>query len=532
MTRWSGSRRAFLGASGTALGAAALPGWVGAVARAAEDGLPGDGSAPQLLQGIQIGDVRPGRAVLWSRSDRPARLRVEYALSPSFAGAVRIAGPHALSDTDYTARVDLAGLPPDRRIFVRVSFEDLSNAHRRSEVASGEFRTPPEGKRDLRFVWGGDTAGQGWGINPDLGGMRIYETMRQAAPDFFVHSGDNIYADGPIAETATAENGQLWRNRVTPEVSKVAESLGEFRGRYRYNLLDENLRRFNAEVPQIWQWDDHEVLNNWSPAKDLSGDARYTEKNVPLLAARGLRAFLEYAPLRDFDLRERERVYRRIPYGERLEVFVLDMRSYRGGNSANRQSEPGPDTACLGSEQLEWLKRGLADSRATWKVIAADMPLGLQVTDGTDAEGQTRYEALANGDGPVLGREFELADLLAFLKRERVRNTLWITADVHYCAAHFYDPRHALFRDFDPFWEFVAGPLNAGTFGPNALDDSFGPQVVFQRAPEPGQSNLSPLAKLQFFGQVDIEGRSGALTVALRNLDGDTLFSRTLRPAR
>jgi len=31
--------------------------------------------------------------------------------------------------------------------------------------------------------------------------------------------------------------------------------------------------------------------------------------------------------------------------------------------------------------------------------------------------------------------------------------------------AHFYDPAKAQFTDFDAFWEFVSGPLNAGTFG-------------------------------------------------------------------
>src|SRR5262249_32764725 len=125
--------------------------------------------------------------------------------------------------------------------------------------------------------------GQGWGINTTFGGMKIYEAMRQRNPLFFVHSGDNIYADGPIAQSVVAENGQIWTNIVTPEVAKVAETLDEFRGRYRYNLMDENVRRFNAEVAQIWQWDDHEVMNNWSDSKDLTGDARYTEKNVPLL---------------------------------------------------------------------------------------------------------------------------------------------------------------------------------------------------------------------------------------------------------
>ena len=73
---------------------------------------------------------------------------------------------------------------------------------------------------------------------------------------------------------------------------------------------------------------------------------------------------------------------------------------------------------------------------------------------------------------------------------------VWLTADVHYCAAHYYNPAKAAFRDFDPFWEFVAGPLNAGTFGPNVLDGTFGPQVVFSKAPPAGQSNLLALQRV------------------------------------
>lgn len=521
------SRRQFLKTSGLLLGAAALP----AVARpllAAPAAITLDHARPQLAQGLQIGDVRADRALIWSRADRPARLWVDVAFEPEFRRVTTVRGPHALEDADYTARVDLAGLPPGRDVFVRVRFQDLSNERVLSEPQLGYFRTAPAGIDDLRFVWSGDTAGQGWGINPDFGGMKIYEAMRQTRPHFFLHSGDTIYADGPIQEYQNAENGQVWRNLVTPEVSKVAETLDEFRGRYRYNLLDDNVRRFNAEVPQIWQWDDHEVVNNWSPSKDLSGDARYTEKNVPLLVARGTRAFLDYAPMRTHGVQESERVYRHVPYGPLLDVFVLDMRSYRGPNTFNRQTEPGPDTAFLGAEQLAWLKRKLDASRAVWKVIASDMPLGLRVGDGVDAEGRPRWENGANGDGPVLGREFEIADVLRHIKRARIDNVVWLTADVHYCAAHHYAPERAQFRDFEPFWEFVAGPLNAGSFGPGVLDDTFGPRVDFQKFP--ASQNLSPFAGMQFFGQVDIEGRSGVLTVSLKDLDGTTLYRRDLNP--
>jgi alkaline phosphatase D len=235
--------------------------------------------------------------------------------------------------------------------------------------------------------------------------------------------------------------------------------------------------------------------------------------------------------MRPFDIRESNRVYRKFAYGPLLDVFVLDMRSYRGPNGANLEPAPGADTAFLGRVQLDWLKAELAKSRAIWKVIAADMPIGLQVGDGSTPAGQPRWEAIANADpGAPLGRELEIAELLTYIKRRRIRNTVWLTADVHYCAAHHYDPTHAAYGDFDPFWEFVAGPLNAGTFGPNLLDATFGPKVVFVKAPPTGQANLSPYSGYQFFGEVNIDAASARLTVDLRDIAGSSVFSKTLTP--
>ncbi len=519
------SRRSFIKttlASGAAL---ALPAYAQAPATITSDRM-----RPQMPSGIQIGDVVSGRAIVWSRSDRPARLLVERSLHADFRDAVRIRGPLALDTSDYTARVDLTDLPSDREIFVRVSFEDLSTGSAMSAPVTGRFLSVPTARRNVSFAWSGDTAGQGWGINKEWGGMKCYEAVRQSRPDFFIHCGDTIYADGPIAAEVKQADGTLWKNLVTEEVSKVAETQKEFRGRYAYNLMDENVRRMSAEIPQIWQWDDHEVCNNWSGSKDLSGDKRYTEKNVPLLVGRATRAFLEYAPMRPHGADESERVYRKIAYGPLLDVFVLDMRSYRGPNSDNRQTQAGPDTAFMGAQQLAWLKAGLKASKATWKVISADMPIGLVVGDGKDAQGRDKFEAVANGDGPVLGREFEIADLLRTIKHQKIRNTVWITADVHYCAAHFYDPAKAQFSDFEPFWEFVSGPLHAGGFGPNALDKTFGPQLVYQKAP--GKNNASPSEGGQYYGLVNIDAKTSAMKVELKDLTGATLYEKTLAPKR
>jgi alkaline phosphatase D len=294
----------------------------------------------------------------------------------------------------------LENLPASQDIFYRVKFRDLSHTSVESEPVVGRFRTAPADKRDVSFVWGGDVAGQGWGINPDDGGMFTFAAMKKHRPDFFLHSGDSIYADSPIVSEVKLTDGKIWKNLTIPEKAKVAETLDEFRAAHKYNFLDENVRAFNAEVPIFVQWDDHEVTNNWSASKDLP--AAYKERNIFLLAARAARAFHEMYPIRE-SIVEPGRVYRALSYGPHLDVFVLDERSYRGPNGPNLQEAYGPEAYFLGPDQIAWLKRALLNSRATWKVIASDMPLSLIVYD--DFINKKGSEAFAQGDGPPRGRE-------------------------------------------------------------------------------------------------------------------------------
>ena len=481
---------------------------------------------PAILDGVASGDVgSDGLGVVWARTDRPSRMVVEWSTTDSFRDARRVVGPIATPETGFAAKAVLTDLPPGRQIVYRVRFADLGNPKATSFPSSGRFRTPKlEPGGDVRFTWGGDVAGQGYGIDPTRGGMRIFEAIRATQPDFFLHSGDHIYADNPILPEIKLQDGTTWKNLVTEGTSKVAETLAEFRDRYRYNRLDEAVRRFHAEVPVLAQWDDHETLNNWYPGEILD-DPRYSVKSVDLLAARARRAFFENTATR-IGTDDPDRVYRQVRQGPGLELFLLDERTYRGPNSANRQAEDSPATAFLGPDQLRWLLDGLKRSTATWKVVAGDMPLGLVVADPPSG-----FEALANGDpGAPSGRERELARLLGGLKRSGVKNVVWLTADVHYAAAHHYDPSRAQFTDFDPFWEFVAGPLHAGTFGPGTLDPTFGPEVRFNSLPPGMKPNQPPSAGLQFFGQVAIRGKTQVMTVSLHDRDGKSLYSVDLPP--
>ncbi|MGW3914433.1 alkaline phosphatase D family protein [Streptomyces sp. NPDC005070] len=518
-------RRSVLRGSLAASAALALPTTLGSAPAFALSGRPKAG------WGVQTGDVTTDSGLVWVRSDRPARMVVETSATASFRESRRWHGPLLGADTDFTGTTRLHGLPSGEQIHYRVLLADPDDPRRTGEPVSGTFRTAPHGRRrgGVRFLWSGDLAGQGWGINPDIGGYRIFDAMARLDPDFFLCSGDNIYADGPVAATAALPDGGTWRNITTEEKSKVAESLAEFRGNFRYNLLDENLSRFNAQVPSVIQWDDHEVRNNWYPGEVVATtDTRYTEKSVDVLAARARRAFSEYFPVSTLRPGDRDgRVHRVMRHGPLLDVFVLDMRTYRNANSPDDQTTD--PQGILGAAQLEWLKRELSRSRAVWKVIAADMPLGLVVPDTT--EGRPNIEAVAQGDpGVPLGRELQLAELLRFIKHRRITGTVWLTADVHHTSAQHYQPSRAAFTDFEPFWEFVSGPLNAGAFPASALDNTFGPERVFVKAPV--ASNVSPAGGYQFFGEVDIDGDSGELTVRLRKQDGTVLFTQVLQPGR
>ena len=518
------SRRQWLTATASATAMTALGGIAKPFVSRAND-------RPLVTHGVQAGDVEMNSGVVWARTDRPASMQLEIATSDSFRDVRPGAFVDALPESDLTAKALIDDLPAGQDIFYRIRFQDHSSPTILSGPAVGRFRTAPAERRSVSFVWGGDVCGQGWGIDEARGGMRTFATMQRNRPDFFIHSGDTIYADGPLEAEVKLADGSVWKNRLVEAKSKPAETLAEYRG----NLTDSNVLAMNAEIPVFAQWDDHEVSNNWWPGEPIGRGEhqrrKYVEKNMLAMAARATRAFHEYMPIRP-TIAEPGRVYRKLAYGPLLDVIMLDTRSYRGPNAENMEETYGPSAYFFGPQQVAWFKRTLKASQAEWKVIACDMPLALPRTyDGDRGWGQESMSQ-AN-DGPPRGRELELADILSFIRRERISNTIWITADVHYAAAHHFDPNKAAFQDFEPFWEFVAGPLHAGTGRVGPLDGTFGPQAVFTKGVPPGSRvNHGPSDGLQFFGHVAIDGATGVMTVTLKDMEDNALWSTKLDPRK
>lgn len=472
-----------------------------------------------------VSEVTTEGAILWSRVDRPSQMIVKWSLDPDFKVSETLPPTQALPQYDLTARVLINHLPAGRRIFYLIYFESLLDERARSHPLFGEFSTPPsDAYSKVKIAWSGDSFGQGYGINPQFGGVKIFDRIRESGADLFIHCGDRIYADQPLKPMKSGGKGRRWYNLITPELTKVAETVDEFRGYYRYGLLDRPTRMLSQSMSQLFLWDDHEVKNDWWPGRMLT-DRRYKERSCDVLAQRSRRAFFEYTPLPPQWMKH-QRIYRRVSYGPNVEVFALDSRSARGPNDRENHYLEHYErrSQYLGPEQLEWLKRGLKRSNARWKVIACPQPIGIVIgSRGLD------FDGIASSELEPRGRELELFELLKFIKDEQLTEVVWISADVHYAAAHHFHPSRAISQDFLPFWEFIAGPLNAATLRPHRLDKTFGAERVFLSMPEsrsgPGRS---PLDGEQFYGLLEVSPEGNHLEVSLHNLEGERIFQRTL----
>ena len=204
MNRLSMTRRAFVTSASAA-------GFVGASGLA----LPYYSRAntrPSFSHGVQSGDVDTSSGMIWTRVDRPSRVMFEVSTTESFSNAMKLPLLDAVPESDFAVKRLLTDLASDQDIFYRMTAVDLSDINGVSEPIVGRFKTAPASKRNVRFTWSGDTVGQGWGI--DDKGIYTYATMAKHTPDFFLHSGDTIYADGPLKAEVELKDGAKWINKA------------------------------------------------------------------------------------------------------------------------------------------------------------------------------------------------------------------------------------------------------------------------------------------------------------------------------
>jgi alkaline phosphatase D len=454
-------------------------------------GAAGTGSGgPEPLgvtHGVASGDVTAQSAVIWARASAPAVMHVQYDtdagfLSPREAGPVPVA-----EDTDFTGQVRLDELEPATRYHYRIWF---SGSDGPSEAAPGTFTTAPapDAARAVSFVVGGDLGGQRYCRRAGVG-YAIFSAMAGLAPDFFVANGDMIYADGDCP--AAGPDG--WSNIpgdflsvADPSVdwTNVAALREIYRRHWRYNRADPHLQAFLRQVPMYAQWDDHEVINDFGASWDHWNVLAAQRLGFQNLVAVGRETLFHYSPIAR-DPGDPARIYRAVRWGQDLELFIVDARSYRSRNDL--ADTPQNAKTLLGPGQLAWLEQGLAASTATWKVVSIDVPLSIPTGGNAAVFGR---DAWANGTAPDFsaqtGFERELLGLARVLDARNVKNLVFVVTDVHFAATI----RYAVDADADGdqlvFHELVTGPLNA-VRGPAPtqamLDPTLGPTLLFGDGP-------------------------------------------------
>jgi alkaline phosphatase D len=427
-------------------------------------------SSPELL--VTVGDVGPRSALLWLRATGTAPARLTLAAAGGRSSRELEATPDPAAD--FTARVKVDGLEPATPYRYRVRWQ--------AEIVEGDFVTAPAPgvTAPVTLLWSGDLGGGGR-CRPPGAGYPIFRAMAARRADLFVFVGDTVYADQRCPAPPSPEGADF-----------EARDLAGFRARHRHQREDPGLARLLLGTSVTATWDDHEVRG------DFAGPTE------PLMPA-GRQAFLEYWPV-DPPPDEPTRLYRQLRWGRLLELFVLDTRQYRSPNAA----PDGPGKTMLGPAQRAWLLDRVTRSGATWKLVVSSVPLsvgtGRRVRDGW---ANTLNPLVAEGDHT--GFEHELLEIVHALAAGRLRNVVWLTADVHFPAVVRLAPLPGLVMH-----ELIAGPLHARHGFPRWFDRTLNPTPLFA---EGGYDN---------FGEIRAD-RTG-LTVRIIDADGRERFATTLPP--
>jgi len=439
-------------------------------------------------------------------------------------------GPAALDATAFTARVDLKGLPDDQHVFVRVDVREPRLEPGLSEPVIGHSaRAARKRASQTCASCSRRHRRQGWVSTSRPGHEALRHDARAGARLLHPQRRQHLRRrrHGPVGDPA---DGTIWTNAFLDEVPaklKVAETLNEYRANYLYNLHDANVSPSTPTCADLAVGRPRDA-QQLVAGKDLSADARYTEKRILTAGGAAKRAFLEYSPQRWHGQDESERVYRLVPYGRELDLLMLDMRSYRAANSFNRQEQPGADTCTWGAPRSTGSRRTSSD-RARPGRSSAPTCRWVWWWRRQRRAGAPQFENSANGDGPVLGREFEIAeDSFVHQAREDPQRRL-------------ADRRRALLRG--PLLRPEQGAVHRlrsllgvrrrsgarRNLRSQSLDNTFGAEVSSRRR-RPPASRTWRRRGYQFFGQIDIDARSHDLVLQLKDTTGSSLSRSASTP--
>lgn len=355
-------RRRFLataaGATAALLVADRIPGaW--AVPRAATD--------DPFTLGVASGDPTPTGVVLWTRlaprpldpdggmPARPVPVDWEVSTGPRMIDVVARGRVVAAPATGHAVHVEVDGLAPGRHYWYR--FRAGGHLSRLGRTKTCAHPGTPLERLALAFV-----CCQSW----ESGYYTAYRHLAEEDLDVVLHLGDYIYEYGSRP------------GAVRGHVGAEPTDLAGYRVRHALYKTAPDLQAAHARHPFVTAWDDHEVENDHVGRHPVDGgdpDAFLRRR------AAAYRAYWEHLPLRRPPRGAGVPLYRRLRFGDLVDVNLLDTRQYRddqpcdadgrgGGQVVTCPERVDPRRTILGDRQRRWLLRGLDRSAARWNVLA------------------------------------------------------------------------------------------------------------------------------------------------------------------
>ncbi|WP_329262765.1 alkaline phosphatase D family protein [Streptomyces pseudovenezuelae] len=388
--------------------------------------------APAFLHGVASGDPLPDGILLWTRVTPTAEAVPGSGLGPdievgwvvardrAFTTVVAKGSVTATAASDHTVKADVRGLAPATDYWFRFSAGGTDSPAARTRTAPAADAAVA----NLRF---GVVSCANW----EAGYFSAYRHLAARGDlDAWLHLGDYVY------EYGTGEYGT--RDTVVRQHAPTHEilTLADYRTRHGKYKTDPDLQALHTVAPVVAIWDDHEFANDaWS-----GGAENHTEGTEGAWTARqaaAKQAYFEWMPVRTAIAGT---TYRRLRFGKLVDLSLLDLRSFRSQQVAvGNGSVDDPDRTITGRAQLDWLKAGLKSSDATWRLVgnsvmispfaigslSADLLRPLAELLGLPKEG------LALNPDQWDGYTDDRRELLAHLRSNAIRNTVFLTGDIH-----------------------------------------------------------------------------------------------------
>ncbi|MCY0926449.1 alkaline phosphatase D family protein [Streptomyces sp. H27-H1] len=414
------------------LAAAATAALVPIAALGAEAARAATGDAPSFLHGVASGDPLPDGVLLWTRVTPDAGAVPGSGAGPAVTVGWEIAEDKAFSRVvasgavttsaahDHTVKADVRGLRPQTPYWYRFTAGATVSP-------AGRTRTAPAAGTSPAGVRFGVVSCANW----ESGYFSAYRHLAARADlDAVLHLGDYIYEykTGGYPEAKYVVRPHEPRHEIL--------TLADYRTRHGTYKTDPDLQALHQAHPVIAIWDDHEIANDtWSGGAENHDPA--TEGGFAARAAAARQAYFEWMPVR---ASTEGTVYRRLSFGTLADLHLLDLRTFRSQQAGiGSGAVDDPERTLTGRAQLDWLKAGLAASQATWKLVGTSVmisPVAFGSLPAHLLEPLTELLGLPAGGLAVNvdqwdGYTDDRRELLGHLTDRSVRNTVFLTGDIH-----------------------------------------------------------------------------------------------------